>query len=183
MYWLGNRARQSWENFAPLLLVYKVASDRPARFCLPPGVVYQNMGEVLVNPVDSVRVTPLSHKQEAMQRAGVILLDPISFVVLFLDNSDTSRCHVKTIHLVLLHSVPNNPRVWSHWLSFKEHALGSSDEGSIYYEAMADHPTNITRGEVNSALLDIEDMRHAEIQSNSCTACLSCDSFWLASGA
>ena len=118
-----------------------------------------------------------------MQRAGVILLDPISFIVLFLDNSDTSRCHVKTIHLVLLHSVPNNPRVWSHWLSFKEHALGSSDEGSIYYEAMADHPTNITSGEVNSAFLDIEDMCHAEIQSNSCTACLSCDSFWLASGA
>ena len=183
MHWLGDRAWQGREDLAPLSLVDQVSSDWPSCLGLPPRVVDQNVWEVLIHPKNSVWVTSLTNQQEAMQRTGVVLSYPIPFIVFLLDHSNTSRSHVQTVDFILLHTIPDNAWIRSHWLSFEEDALSSPDQRPINDKAVADHPANVTGRKVDGTFLNIEDMSHAEIQSDYRSSGLPCDSFRLASGA
>ena len=139
-----HRARQSWKNFAKLLLVEKISSDGPPCLRLPPGIVDNYMWKVLVYPLYGIRITTFSNQGKTINRACIKFLDPFTFIIFFLHNSYRRRGHIYTCDLVLLDFLPNDTCIRCDWLSFKEHASCSSDKWSIYNKRMTNHPTNIT---------------------------------------
>ena len=139
-----HRARQSWKNFAKLLLVEEISSDGPPCLRLPPGIVDNYMWKVLVYPLYGIRITTFSNQSKTINRACIKFLNPFTFIIFFLHNSYRRWGHIYTCDLVLLDFLPNDTCIRCDWLSFKEHASCSSDKWSIYNKRMTNHPTNIT---------------------------------------
>ena len=116
-----------------------------------------------MDPMNRIRVASLSYKQESVDRACIILFDPLAIVVFLLDDPDTCRCHVEGRDFILLHSIPNDSGVGYDRLSFEEDACRVPQKRSINDEAMTDDPANITACEVHRTWIDIEHRSHDEI--------------------
>ena len=111
-----------------------------------------------------------------------MLLDIFTFKVFFLHDSDCCWSPVKTGYFVLLAYSPNNSSIWCNWLSFEENGIRSSNKWTIDNETVADYPTDIAHCEVYSALMEVKDILHAVIESNTSASLVSDDTFWLSSG-
>ena len=178
---LRDGARKSWKNFSKLLLIQKITSNRPPCLSLPPGVVYDNVRKVLVYPLYGIRVAPFSNQSKAINCTRIIFLDPLTLIIFLLHNSNCCWGHINACDLVLLNFLPNDTSIGCDWLSFEENTCCSSDKRSIYNKGMTNYPANITRGEVDAAFVNIEDVLHAKVQSNNSSTRVTNYTFRLAS--
>lgn len=180
--WSGHTPGESWKDILEVLLVGKVRGDGPPCLSLPPVIVNHDLWEMLMNPPYGVGVTPLSHKVEGLQGAGVIFLYVFTFVVLFLHDSHGGGGYIESFYLKLLNDTPEGAWVRNYWLAFKEHRSSSSDQRSINYEAVPDDPADITAGEPHVASADIEYVLHGPVEGDDSAASVSHNTLWCTCG-
>jgi len=133
-----------------------------------------------MNPMNGVWITSLSDQAECLNRGNIIVFDKVTIVIFLLDNSYSSWSHIQTGNFVLLAYFPHYTGIRYDRLPFKEESGATSDQRSIYNETMAYNPSNITSSEMCAIWANVEDVLHAEIQTNSRTSLISNDAFRLA---
>lgn len=117
---LSDTSWDSWEVFLEILFVQEVPANGPASFSLPPIVIYDTMGEVLVYPPDSVWVAPLTDQMEALQGRYIKIFYVVPVVVFLFDYSHSCGGHVDGLNFVLLHYFPEDAGVRDDGLPFKD---------------------------------------------------------------
>ena len=101
-------------------VIKQIAADRPSSLCLPPRIIDNHVREMIVQPVNCVRIAPLTHKCITIDGACIEFLNPLAIVVFLFDDSHGGWGHVQGSDLILLDFLPNYTRVGSDWFSFKE---------------------------------------------------------------
>mmetsp|Transcript_101300 Transcript_101300/g.139940 ORF Transcript_101300/g.139940 Transcript_101300/m.139940 type:complete len:228 (-) Transcript_101300:558-1241(-) len=134
-----------------------------------------------MNPMNSVRITSLTHNAESFNGANIVIFDKLTLVIELFDDSNGGWSHVQTLNLILFTASPHDASVGYHWLAFKEHRGGTSEKRTIHNETMADNPAHITASKVNCPLMYIKHMFHAPVQANCSTATVANSTLWLSS--
>jgi hypothetical protein len=129
---------------------------------------------MLMDPLNSVRVTSFSNKRVSFDRRHIVLFQLNSIIIFLFDDSNSSWCHVKRSNFVFSTSFPHNSSVVTHhWFTFKEDACSTTKERSIHDEGVTNNPSDIRTSKVAAIGVKIKYMFHTPVKSNSCTSLIS----------
>lgn len=117
---LSDRARKRRQERTIFSGVVKVGANGPRCLSLPPSVIDHSTWEGPSEPMDCVWVAALASHAEAIQRARVPSLGPVTLIIFFLQDANTSRGHEKHVNVVLLNLLPNDTSIRSDRLALEE---------------------------------------------------------------
>lgn len=135
-----------------------------------------------MHPPNGVWVTSLTNQVETLEGADIILFDILTFIVLLLYDTYCSWSDIQSFNFVSFNCFPEDASIRYHWLTFEENGGSSTDQRSIYDEAVADNPTDVTSREPNIPSIDVKHISHGPIEGDNSAACVPHDSLGCTSG-